>query len=266
MSGGTILHDDCWLGGAWPVRAAVRLHASGPISSPPTPACPTKRLRRAGRATRRLPAPPIRHGGRVSAIRMLTGLEQRVADANLDVRTATIRAGGKPVPARRDGRGANSPASTATPRSPRELYSKNGILSLLAPLGPPGAAASTSRRSTNITSASTPPGSSTSGAGSAGRSRRPTPQVDSRPRTSAATRWSRPGRSRARLHPIARRPDADRDRQGKSGDRSRISCRSPQERQRKGPADRRSTVENAAAQVESVRAQIPAAGAAGIAN
>ena len=70
---------------------------------------------------------------------ILTGLERRVAAANLDLRTATLR-----VAESRFERGvtaaAEFPSINGTARYQRELYSKNGIFSLLSPLLAGGAA------------------------------------------------------------------------------------------------------------------------------
>ena len=70
---------------------------------------------------------------------VLTGLERRVAAANLDLRTATLR-----VAESRFERGvtaaAEFPSINGTARYQRELYSKNGIFSLLSPLLAGGAA------------------------------------------------------------------------------------------------------------------------------
>ncbi|MDR3468079.1 MAG: efflux transporter outer membrane subunit [Xanthobacteraceae bacterium] len=70
---------------------------------------------------------------------VLTGLENRIATANLDVRTATIR-----IAESRYQRGATAaaqfPSINGDAKYQRELYSQNGIVSLIAPLlGPAGA-------------------------------------------------------------------------------------------------------------------------------
>jgi NodT family efflux transporter outer membrane factor (OMF) lipoprotein len=69
----------------------------------------------------------------------LTGLEQRVATANLDVQTATLR-----IAESRFQRGvvaaAELPSLNGSGKYQRELYSQNGIASLLGQLIPSGAA------------------------------------------------------------------------------------------------------------------------------
>jgi NodT family efflux transporter outer membrane factor (OMF) lipoprotein len=72
---------------------------------------------------------------------VLTGLEQRVADANLDVRTATLR-----LAESRFQRGvaaaAEFPSINGDAKYTREQYSKNGIVSLISGLLGPSAATS----------------------------------------------------------------------------------------------------------------------------
>lgn len=87
----------------------------------------------------RLPAPTDPTWWNVFRDPVLTGLEQRVAAANLDVQTATLR-----LAESRFQRGvaaaAEFPSINADDKYTRELYSKNGIISLLSPLlGPSGA-------------------------------------------------------------------------------------------------------------------------------
>jgi NodT family efflux transporter outer membrane factor (OMF) lipoprotein len=69
--------------------------------------------------------------------RTLTELENEVASANLDVRTATVR-----LAESRFQRGvaasAQLPGINADAKATRELFSQNGILSLIAPLSPTG--------------------------------------------------------------------------------------------------------------------------------
>jgi NodT family efflux transporter outer membrane factor (OMF) lipoprotein len=83
--------------------------------------------------TARLPAPTDPLWWRVFRDPILTGLEQQVAAANLDVRTATIR-----VAESRYQRGATAaalfPSINGDAKYTRELYSQNGIVSLIAPL------------------------------------------------------------------------------------------------------------------------------------
>jgi NodT family efflux transporter outer membrane factor (OMF) lipoprotein len=85
-----------------------------------------------------LPAPTDPHWWKIFGDPVLTNLESRVADANLDVRTAAIR-----IAESRYQRGvtaaAELPSINGNGKYQRELYSKNGIISLLSPLlGPSG--------------------------------------------------------------------------------------------------------------------------------
>ncbi|QPF81999.1 efflux transporter outer membrane subunit [Bradyrhizobium genosp. L] len=84
-----------------------------------------------------LPAPTDPTWWKVFADPVLTGLESRVAEANLDVRTATIR-----IAESRYQRSATAsaqfPSINGDAKYNRELYSQNGIASLLSPLLPPG--------------------------------------------------------------------------------------------------------------------------------
>jgi NodT family efflux transporter outer membrane factor (OMF) lipoprotein len=86
-----------------------------------------------------LPAPTDPAWWNVFGDPILTNLENQVAAANLDVRTATIR-----IAASRYQRGitasAEFPGINGDARYQRELYSNNGIISLIGPLlGPAGA-------------------------------------------------------------------------------------------------------------------------------
>jgi NodT family efflux transporter outer membrane factor (OMF) lipoprotein len=86
-----------------------------------------------------LPAPTDPNWWNVFGDPILTNLEGRVAAANLDVRTATIR-----IAESRYQRGvtaaAELPSINGDAKYQRELYSQNGIVSLIAPLlGPSGA-------------------------------------------------------------------------------------------------------------------------------
>ena len=85
----------------------------------------------------RLPAPTDPTWWRVFRDPVLTGLEQQVAAANLDVRTATIR-----LAESRFQRGitaaAEFPSINGDAKYTRQLYSQNGIVSLIAPLAGPG--------------------------------------------------------------------------------------------------------------------------------
>jgi NodT family efflux transporter outer membrane factor (OMF) lipoprotein len=85
-----------------------------------------------------LPAPTDPHWWNIFGDPVLTNLESRVAEANLDVRTAAIR-----IAESRYQRGVAAsselPSINGDGKYQRELYSKNGIISLLSPLaGPSG--------------------------------------------------------------------------------------------------------------------------------
>jgi len=85
-----------------------------------------------------LPAPTDPNWWRIFGDPVLTNLESRIADANLDVRTAAIR-----IAESRYQRGvtaaAELPSINDDSKYQRELYSKNGIIGLIAPLlGPSG--------------------------------------------------------------------------------------------------------------------------------
>ncbi|WP_213772336.1 efflux transporter outer membrane subunit [Bradyrhizobium sp. dw_78] len=88
-------------------------------------------------ADSKLPAPTDPMWWRVFRDPVLTGLERQVAAANLDVRTATLR-----LAESRFQRGvaaaAQFPSFNGDAKYTRELYSQNGIVSLLTPLAPPG--------------------------------------------------------------------------------------------------------------------------------
>jgi outer membrane protein TolC len=83
-----------------------------------------------------LPAPTDPHWWNIFGDPVLTNLESRVADANLDVRTAAIR-----IAESRYQRGATAaaelPSINGDGKYQRELFSKNGIISLLSPLAGP---------------------------------------------------------------------------------------------------------------------------------
>jgi NodT family efflux transporter outer membrane factor (OMF) lipoprotein len=89
-------------------------------------------------AAARLPPPTDPNWWNVFHDPVLTRLEQRVADANLDVRTATIR-----LAESRFQRGvvaaAQFPSLNGDAKYTRELYSQNGIISLLSGLLGPSA-------------------------------------------------------------------------------------------------------------------------------
>jgi NodT family efflux transporter outer membrane factor (OMF) lipoprotein len=84
-----------------------------------------------------LPTPTDPNWWRIFGDPILTNLESRVAEANLDVRTAAIR-----IAESRYQRGqaaaAELPSINGDGKYQRELYSKNGIISLLSPLLGPG--------------------------------------------------------------------------------------------------------------------------------
>ncbi len=81
----------------------------------------------------RLPAPTDPNWWNVFGDPVLTNLESQVAAANLDVRTATVR-----IAESRYQRGATAsaefPSINGDTKYQRELYSQNGIVSLLGPL------------------------------------------------------------------------------------------------------------------------------------
>jgi NodT family efflux transporter outer membrane factor (OMF) lipoprotein len=87
-------------------------------------------------AASRLPAPTDPTWWRVFRDPVLTSLEQQVAAANLDVRTATVR-----LAESRYQRGvaaaAQFPTFNGDAKYTRELYSANGIVGLIAPLAGP---------------------------------------------------------------------------------------------------------------------------------
>jgi NodT family efflux transporter outer membrane factor (OMF) lipoprotein len=89
-------------------------------------------------ADNHLPAPTDPNWWTIFNDPVLTNLESRVAEANLDVRTAAIR-----IAESRYQRGVTAagelPSINGDSKYQRELYSKNGLISLLTPLlGPAG--------------------------------------------------------------------------------------------------------------------------------
>jgi NodT family efflux transporter outer membrane factor (OMF) lipoprotein len=113
----------------------------GPNFVPPDPQLPETSFmgdKGVAAADPRLPPPTDPEWWAVFRDPILTGLERRVADANLDVWTATIR-----LAESRFQRGvtaaAEFPSINGDAKYTRELYSKNGILSLLTPLLGPAA-------------------------------------------------------------------------------------------------------------------------------
>ena len=188
---------------------------------------------------------------------ILTGLEQRVAEANLNVQTATIR-----LAESRFQRGvvaaAEFPGINGDAKYQRELYSKNGILSLLAPL----AAASGGGNGANVF----PFNEYTVGLDASweldlwGRVRRQVEAADADVDQSADQRRDTLVSSLAEVARdyIQLRGAQTQLRIAKENleiDRDILSL--AQERQQKGLVTGLD-VENAASQVESVRAQIPA--------
>jgi NodT family efflux transporter outer membrane factor (OMF) lipoprotein len=112
----------------------------GPNFVPPDPQLPETSLTGnpgAAISDARLPPPTDPAWWTVFRDPILTDLEHRVAAANLDVRTATIR-----LAESRFQRGvaaaAEFPSINGDAKYTRELYSQNGILSLLGVLVPPG--------------------------------------------------------------------------------------------------------------------------------
>jgi NodT family efflux transporter outer membrane factor (OMF) lipoprotein len=112
----------------------------GPNFVPPDPQLPQTSFmddKAVVAADARLPRPTDPAWWAVFRDPILTDLARRVADANLDVRTATIR-----LAQSRFQRGvtaaAQFPSINGDAKYTRELYSQNGILSLLSGLVPPG--------------------------------------------------------------------------------------------------------------------------------
>jgi NodT family efflux transporter outer membrane factor (OMF) lipoprotein len=113
----------------------------GPNFVPPDPLLPETSFmgdKGVGVADARLPPPTDPAWWAVFRDPILTDLERRVADANLDVRTATIR-----LAESRFQRGvtaaAQFPSINGDGKYTRELYSQNGIVSLLSGLLGPSA-------------------------------------------------------------------------------------------------------------------------------
>ncbi len=106
----------------------------GPDFAPPATRLPQKPFA-APEADGRLTAPPDPDWWGLFKDRTLTGLENQVAGANLDVRTATVR-----LAESRFQRGVSASAQLPTlngdAKATRELYSQNGIVSLLGALIP----------------------------------------------------------------------------------------------------------------------------------
>nr|HEV8008739.1 TolC family protein [Bradyrhizobium sp.] len=111
----------------------------GPNFVPPDPQLPETSFTgdRGAVADARLPPPTDPEWWGVFRDPILTDLERRVAAANLDVRTATIR-----LAESRFQRGvtaaAQLPSLNGDAKYTRELYSQNGIVSLLGALTPAG--------------------------------------------------------------------------------------------------------------------------------
>jgi NodT family efflux transporter outer membrane factor (OMF) lipoprotein len=110
----------------------------GPDFVPPASGLPTTKFASPALATSSkvampsstIPKPPDPTWWKLFRDPVLTGLEQRVADANLDVRTATVK-----IAESRAERGvtaaAELPSVNGTGKYQRELYSQNGIASLV---------------------------------------------------------------------------------------------------------------------------------------
>lgn len=107
---------------------------AGPDFTPPDTSLPEKPF---AAPDARLTSPPDPSWWRAFHDRTLTSLEQQVAAANLDVRAATIR-----LAESRFQRGvtaaAQLPNINGDAKLNRQLFSENGVLSLLGPLVPPG--------------------------------------------------------------------------------------------------------------------------------
>ncbi len=108
----------------------------GPDFAPPKTGLPEKPFA-APEAGGTLTAPPDPNWWGLFKDHTLTELENQVAGANLDVRTATIR-----LAESRFQRGVTASAQLPTlngdAKATRELYSQNGIVSLIGALVPPG--------------------------------------------------------------------------------------------------------------------------------
>ncbi len=114
----------------WRFQAA----RSGRTSSTPENGLPEKSF---SAPDARLTAPPDPNWWALFHDPTLTGLEHQVASANLDIRAATIR-----LAESRFQRGvtaaAQLPGINGDAKVNRELYSQNGLISLISPLAPPG--------------------------------------------------------------------------------------------------------------------------------
>ena len=137
MTAGRIFTRRLLVLGVWTGATLLSGCSVGPDFSAPETGLPIKHFA-APDAGGRLAAPPDPNWWALFRDRTLTALENEVANANLDVRAATIR-----LAESRFQRGvaasAQLPGLNADAKAPRELYSQNGILSLLAPLSPSGA-------------------------------------------------------------------------------------------------------------------------------
>ena len=128
----------------------------GPDFAPPKTGLPSKPFAAPG-AAGEMAQPPDPTWWAIFRDPILTGLEQQVASANLDVRAATIRLAESRFE-RNVAASQQLPTINADAHANRELFSQNGLVSLFAPSFPQGRI-SPSSRSPIITPASTPHGS-----------------------------------------------------------------------------------------------------------
>ena len=126
------------IGAALAITAGMSGCNVGPDFVPPASGLPTTKFANAALVTSNktaapsvaIPKPPDPMWWKLFRDPILTGLEQRVAAANLDVQTATVR-----ITESRAQRGvtaaAELPSVNGTAKYQRELYSQNGIVSLI---------------------------------------------------------------------------------------------------------------------------------------
>jgi NodT family efflux transporter outer membrane factor (OMF) lipoprotein len=108
----------------------------GPDFAPPETGLPSKPFAAPG-AAGPLAEPPNPDWWAIFRDPVLTGLEQQVASANLDVRAATIRLAESRFE-RNVAASQQLPTINADAHANRELFSQNGLVSLFAPLVPAG--------------------------------------------------------------------------------------------------------------------------------